>query len=159
MFSAASCRREEISRERPSRWTGRAPKWIAAESLPEDLRLLFPDRVIKGTVGLLLAAHLPMPRRCLPRAYIVRRRQPSSSVCQGASHHSTKQAPNRITSQGGLSSGCNLSSALSYCYVLNPIEGMVRCADLHFSSRFARGCAQHRTPSSPIPKDSGAGPE
>jgi len=42
----------------PLQVDGLAPKWIAAEALPEDLRLLFPEGAIEGTMGALFAAYL-----------------------------------------------------------------------------------------------------
>src|SRR5262245_21366485 len=59
----------------PLQVDGRAPKWIATESLPEDLRPLFPEGGIQGTVGALLAAYLTDAKtRLAPRTYIARRR-------------------------------------------------------------------------------------
>jgi integrase len=49
---------------------GLAPKWIGAESLAEDLRAMFPEGVIEGTVGALLAEYFTHARNQLaPRSY------------------------------------------------------------------------------------------
>ena len=59
----------------PLQVDGLAPKWIAAESLPEDLRPLFPEGAIQGTVGALLVAYLTQAKTQLAtRTYISYRR-------------------------------------------------------------------------------------
>lgn len=44
---------------------GLAPKRIAAESLPEDLQTMFPDGVVEGTIGALLAEYFTHARNHL----------------------------------------------------------------------------------------------
>lgn len=58
----------------PLQVDGLAPKWIAVESLPEDLRPLFPEGAIEGTVGALMAEYLTHSKAQLAtRTYNARR--------------------------------------------------------------------------------------
>jgi integrase len=58
----------------PLQVDGLAPKWIAAETLRQDLRPLFPEGVIEGTLGALLADYLTHAKTQLAtRTYLGRR--------------------------------------------------------------------------------------
>ena len=58
----------------PLQVDGLAPKWIAAEDLPEDLRPLYSEGAIEGTMGALFAAFLAHAKSQLAtRTYIAYR--------------------------------------------------------------------------------------